>query len=202
MIVSLYTSRIVLNALRVENYGLYNVIGGLVIMFIFLSGLLSAAINRVITYELGKGDKQKLSQIFSSAMTIQIILVFIIVLFAETLDLWFLNSKMNIPEQRVEACNCFFQLSLLASLINLISIPYNAVIIAHERMSAFAYISIIESFGKLLIAYLILVSPIDKLIFYSILMCVILGIIRYIYGEYSKKIKNVDDIALLMIKVY
>ena len=142
MIVSLYTSRVVLNALGVEDYGLYNVIGGVVVMFNLLSGSLSAAISRFITYELGKGDKQKLNLIFSSAMTIQIILILIIVLLAETIGLWFLNTQMNIAEQRMEASNWVFQFSLLAFIINLISIPYNAVIIAHERMSAFAYISI------------------------------------------------------------
>lgn len=187
MIVSLYTSRIVLSALGVEDYGLYNVVGGLVVMFNLLSGSLSAAISRFITYELGKGDKQKLSLIFSSAMTIQIILVMIIVLLAETIGLWFLNTQMNIAEQRMEASNWVFQFSLLAFIINLISIPYNAVIIAHERMSAFAYISIVETMGKLFIAYLILISPIDKLIFYSMLICAISCIIRYIYGRYSKK---------------
>ena len=149
MIVSLYTSRVVLNALGVEDYGLYNVIGGVVVMFNLLSGSLSAAISRFITYELGKGDKQKLNLIFSSAMTIQIILILIIVLLAETIGLWFLNTQMNIAEQRMEASNWVFQFSLLAFIINLISIPYNAVIIAHERMSAFAYISIVETIGKL-----------------------------------------------------
>jgi len=103
MIVSLYTSRVVLNALGVEDYGLYNVIGGVVVMFNLLSGSLSAAISRFITYELGKGDKQKLNLIFSSAMTIQIILILIIVLLAETIGLWFLNTQMNIAEQRMEA---------------------------------------------------------------------------------------------------
>lgn len=187
MVVSLYTSRVVLNTLGVEDYGLYNVIGGLVVMFDLLSGSLSAAISRFITYELGKGDRQKLSLIFSSAMTIQIILVLIIVVLAETIGLWFLNTQMNIAGQRLEASNWVFQFSLLAFIINLISIPYNAVIIAHERMSAFAYISIVETIGKLTIAYLIMISPIDKLIFYSILMCAISCIIRYIYGRYSKR---------------
>ena len=187
MIVSLYTSRVVLNALGVEDYGLYNVIGGLVVMFNLLSGSLSSAISRFITYELGKGDKEKLSLIFSSSMTIQIVLVLIIVLLAETIGLWFLNSQMNIAEQRIEAANWVFQFSLLTFIVNIISIPYNAVIIAHERMSAFAYISIIETIGKLLIAYFILISPIDKLIFYSILMCLVSCIIRYIYGKYCNK---------------
>ncbi len=187
MIVSLYTSRVVLNALGVEDYGLYNVIGGLVVMFNLLSGSISAAISRFITYELGKGDKQKLSLIFSSAMTIQLILIIIVIIFAETIGVWFLNTQMNIAEQRIGASNWVFQFSLLTFIVNLLSIPYNAVIIAHERMSAFAYISIIETIGKLLIAFLILISPVDKLIFYSILMCIVSCIIRYIYSRYSKK---------------
>lgn len=187
MVVSLYTSRIVLNALGIEDYGLYNVIGGLVIMFNLLSSSLSAAISRFITYELGKGDKQKLNLIFSSAVTIQIILSLIIILLAESIGVWFLNTQMNITDQRIEASNWVFQLSLITLIINIVSIPYNAVIIAHEKMSAFAYISIIETFGKLSIAYLILISPIDKLVFYSILMCIISCIIRYLYGRYCKK---------------
>lgn len=185
--VNLYTSRVVLQALGVEDYGIYNVVGGVVSMFSLLSGSLSAAITRFINYEMGQNNPQKLNHIFCSAVTIQFFLGLIILLGAETLGIWFLNAKMNIPEIRMHAANWVFQFSILTFIINLISIPYNASIIAHERMSAFAYISIIEAIFKLAIAYLILISPIDKLIFYALLMCLVSLSVRFIYGHYCKK---------------
>ena len=187
MAVSLYTSRVVLNALGVEDFGIYNVVGGVVALFSVISGSLSAAISRFITYELGKGKQENLNKIFSSAVTIQLILAGIIILLAETIGMWFLNAKMNIPEVRMEAANWVFQFSILTFAINLISIPYNASIIAHEKMSAFAYISILEAVGKLTIAYLITIAPIDKLIFYAILMCVVALVVRFTYGNYCKR---------------
>lgn len=187
MAVSLYTSRVVLNALGVEDFGIYNVVGGVVAMFSVLSGSLSAAISRFITYELGKGNQENLNKIFSSAVTIQLGLAGIIILLAETIGIWFLNVKMNIPEVRMEAANWVFQFSILTFAINLISVPYNASIIAHEKMSAFAYISILEAVGKLFIAYLITIAPMDKLIFYAILMCVVALIVRFTYGNYCKR---------------
>lgn len=186
MAVSLYTSRVILHTLGVEDFGIYNVVGGVVAMFSVISGSLSAAISRFITYELGKGDKEKLIRIFSSSVTIQIGLGVIIGVLAESIGIWFLNTKMAIPESRLYAANWVFQLSILTFIINLISVPYNAAIIAHERMSAFAYISIIEVTAKLIIVYLLWVSPIDKLIFYAILMTTVALIIRFVYGYYCK----------------
>lgn len=187
MVVSLYTSRVVLNALGVEDYGIYNVVGGIVAMFNMISGSLSAAIMRFIAFELGKGESENLKKTFSVAVTIQLLLSLIIVLFVETIGVWFLNAKMTIPECRILAANWVLQFSIVTFVINLISIPYNATIIAHERMSAFAYISIFEVLGKLAIAFLVMLSPIDKLIVYSILMCVVAVLIRFIYGYYCKK---------------
>lgn len=187
MAVNLYTSRVVLNALGVEDFGIYNVVGGVVAMFSMLSGSLSAAITRFITYELGTGNKKSLKKIFSSSVTIQIGLAVLIVLLAEAVGVWFLNVKMNIPDERMIAANWVYQFSILTFAINLISVPYNASIIAHERMSAFAYISILEAIGKLVIAFLIVISPMDKLIFYAILMCSVALIVRFAYGAYCKK---------------
>lgn len=187
MAVSLYTSRVVLSTLGVEDYGIYNVVGGVVAMFSVISGSLAAAISRFITYELGKGDKKALEKIFSSAVTIQLTLGIIILILAEAIGVWFLNAKMNIPESRMYAANWVFQLSIITFIINLISVPYNAAIIAHERMSAFAYISILEVSAKLLIVYLLLLSPIDRLIFYAILMTSVALIIRFVYGYYCKR---------------
>ncbi len=135
MVVSLYTSRVILNALGVEDFGIYNVVGGVV--------------------------------------TIQLLLSLIIVVLIESVGVWFLNAKMTIPAERMTAANWVLQFSIVTFVISLISVPYNAAIIAHEKMSAFAYISILEAAGKLAIAFLIMVSPIDRLIFYAILMCVV-----------------------------
>ena len=187
MAVSLYTSRVVLNALGVEDFGIYNVVGGVVAMFSMLSGSLSSAITRFITYELGTGNQENLKKIFSSSVTIQIGLAVLIIVLAEAVGVWFLNVKMNIPDARMAAANWVFQFSILTFAINLVSVPYNATIIAHERMSAFAYISILEAIGKLAIAFLIVISPIDKLIFYAILMCAVALVIRFAYGIYCKK---------------
>lgn len=187
MAVSLYTTRVVLEALGEEDYGIYNVVGGVVAMFSVLSGSLSAAISRFITYELGKGNAANLQKIFSSAVTIQLALSLFILLLAETVGLWFLNVKMNIPPGRMIAANWVFQFSILTFIIHLVSVPYNASIIAHERMSAFAYIGILEAGGKLLIAYLITVSPIDRLVFYALLMMLIVLIVWLTYTSYCKR---------------
>lgn len=187
MAVSLYTSRVVLHVLGVEDFGIYNVVGGVVAMFTVISGSLSAAISRFITYELGKGDKEKLTRIFSSSVTIQLGLGLIILILAEAIGVWFLNEKMAIPENRMYAANWVFQLSILTFIINLISVPYNAAIIAHEKMSAFAYISILEVVAKLIIVYMLLWSPFDKLIFYTVLMASVALIIRFVYGYYCKR---------------
>ena len=187
MVVSLYTSRVILNALGVEDFGIYNVVGGVVAMFSVISGSLSAAISRFITYELGKGDQSKLNKIFLASVTIQLLLSLIIVVLIESVGVWFLNAKMTIPEARMTATNWVLQFSIVTFVFNLINVPYNAAIIAHERMSAFAYISILEAVCKLAIAFLIMVSPMDKLIFYAILMCVVSIIVRFTYGHYCKK---------------
>lgn len=183
----LYTSRVILSALGIEDFGIYNVVGGVVAMFSTLSGSLSSAISRFITYELGIGNKEKLKRIFSSSVTIQILLGLVIMLLAETVGVWFLNAKMVIPTERLVAANWVLQFSILTFVINLISVPYNATIIAHEKMSAFAYISIVEAVGQLAIAYFIMISPIDRLIFYAILMFSVAVIIRLVYAIYCKQ---------------
>ncbi len=187
MFISLYTSRVILDALGVEDYGIYNVVGGVVAMFSMISGSLSAAISRFITYELGKGNRDKLHVIFCTSVNIQIGISLIVILLGCTIGLWFLNSYMNIPDGRMDAANWVFVCSLLMFCVNLISVPYNACIIAHERMSAFAYISILEAVLKLLICYLILVSPLDRLISYAILLVLVAIIIRTIYGLYCSR---------------
>ena len=187
MLVTLYTSRVVLNTLGVTDYGIYNVVGGVVMMFSVISGSLSSSISRFITYELGHGDFERLKRIFSTSVNIQIGISFIILVLAEIFGVWFLNTKMNIPEERLTAANWVLQCSLLSFIINLISVPYNACIIAHERMSAFAYISILEATLKLVIVYMLLVSPYDKLATYSVLLVAVALIIRVTYSLYCRK---------------
>lgn len=187
MVVSLYTSRITLAALGVEDYGIYNVVGGVVAMFSMLSGSLSAAISRFITFELGRGDKERLKTVFSTSVNIQIGLAIIIMVLAEIGGVWFLNCKMNIATERLLAANWVLQCSIITFMINLISVPYNAAIIAHERMSAFAYISILEAVLKLLVVYLLYVTLYDRLIVYAVLLCLVAIALRLIYGIYCKR---------------
>lgn len=145
MAITLYTSRVVLNVLGVENYGIYNVVGGVVAMFSVISGSLSSAISRFITFELGCGNIERLKSVFSTSINIQIAISLIVFIVGESVGIWFLNYEMNIPSDRLVAANWVLHCSLLTFVINLISIPYNACIIAHEHMKAFAYVSILEA---------------------------------------------------------
>ena len=185
--IRLYTSRIILSALGFTDYGIYNVVGGIVAMFTMVSSAINAAITRFITFELGTGHIDKLKKVFSSSITIQVLLSIILFIFAETLGLWFLNEKMVIPEERMYATNWVYQFSIVTFIVNLISIPYNSAIIAHEKMGAFAYISILEAVFTLVVAYTIKVTPFDRLIYYAIMLVVSALIIRYIYIFYCKK---------------
>lgn len=187
MLVGLYTSRVNLAALGVDNFGVYNVVGGFVAMFSIISTSLSGAISRFITYELGRGDSGKLKTMFSTSVNIMVLLSLVIVIVAELLGPWFIENKLDIPAGREIAAQWVFQFSILSFVVGLISVPYNAAIVAHERMSAFAYISIFEALGKLTVALLIPHSPIDKLIFFAGLLCLISIIIRIIYGSYCKR---------------
>ena len=187
MLVTLYTSRVVLNTLGITDYGIYNVVGGVVMMFSVISSSLSSSISRFITYELGHGDFERLKRIFSTSVNIQIGISLVILVLAELFGVWFLNTKMNIPAERLSAANWVLQCSLLSFIINLISVPYNACIIAHERMSAFAYISILEAVLKLAVVYMLLVSPYDKLATYAILLVVVALIIRMAYSLYCRR---------------
>lgn len=187
MLVNLYTSRVVLNVLGVDDYGIYNVVGGLVAMFGILSGSLSTAISRFITFELGKGDFEKLKKIFCTSVNIQIILIAIITVLMESVGVWFLNAKMVIPAERLQAANWVFQFSVVTFALNLLSVPYNAVIIAHEKMSAFAYISIIDCILKLIVALIIAYNPFDKLVYYGFLIMIVGLINRTMYAVYCKR---------------
>ncbi|MCM1450218.1 MAG: MATE family efflux transporter [Clostridiales bacterium] len=187
MVVNLYTSRVVLESLGVDDYGVYNVVGGFVSMFGIVSNALSSAISRYLTYTLGENNSAKLKEIFSTSIIIQLALSLLIVLLIETVGVWFLNFKMNIPSGSLTAANWVLQFSVVTFIFNLLNIPYNAVIIAHERMKAFAYIGLLEGFLNLLVAFIILWSTSDKLVLYAGLMCLISVGIRMVYTIYCKK---------------
>lgn len=184
MAISLFTSRVIINALGVEDYGIQNVVGGFVSMFSLISSTMYSTISRFMTYELGRGDLDRLKKVFSTSMNIQILMAILIVVLAESIGIWFLNYKMNIPESRLSAANWVFQFSLLSFVISITSAPYYAAIISHEKMSDYAIFSILEAVMKLIIVYLLFVSPIDKLVLYSVLLFLVSFTMRLIYGVY------------------
>lgn len=185
--ISLYTSRVILQTLGVEDYGIYNVIGGLVSMFGVFNGSMSSATGRYITVALGKGDKAELNKVFSLSLQIHAIIGIITVLLIESAGLWFLNSEMKIPDERMNAAFWTLQCSVITSFISIMCVPFNADIIAHEKMSAFAYISIIEAILKLGIVFLLLVIPFDKLIVYALLLVFVQVGIQLCYMIYCHK---------------
>lgn len=187
MVISLYTSRVVLQSLGVEDFGLYNAVAGFITLFDTFTHSLSAAISRYLTFELGRGDKKKLNLVFSTTVAIQIAISIVFVLVAESVGIWFLQNKMTIPVGRETAALWAFQCALLVFVIKLICVPYNACIIAHEKMGAFAFIGILEGIGKLIVAFAILYFGGDRLILYSVLLCLIQLSITSIYGLYSKR---------------
>lgn len=187
MLVSLYTSRVVLNTLGVVDFGIYNVVGGVIAMLGFLTGSLGAASSRYITYDLGKGDMAIMKRTFGNIKSIHYILAGVILLIGETVGLWFVVTKLQIPTERATAALWVYQFSILSSMMAVISVPYNATIIAHEKMSAFAYISIVDAVLKLLIVYLLVVIPYDKLIIYAVLLFVIQTFDQIVFIIYCSK---------------
>lgn len=186
MLVGLYTSRVVLGALGEDDFGIYNVVGGVVSMFTIISGALNSAVSRFITFEMGKGADAQLGKVYSTAVTIQLILAAVVVMLSEPLGLWFIDNKMTIDPSRIPAARWVLHFSLLAFVINLISVPQMASITAHEHMSAYAYIGILDGLLRLGVAFLILHSPIDRLIYYAALMAGVVLIVRLAYGLYCR----------------
>lgn len=185
--VSLYTVRVVLNTLGAVDYGIYNVIGGVVIMFSFISNSMASASQRFFAVELGRENYTQLNRIFSLTMLIYILIAVVIVVLAETLGLWFLNTKMSIPAGRMEAANWVYQFSILSLVMTMFTTPYNALTIAHEKMNMYAYVSILEVVLKLTIVYLLVVFSADKLKLYSILMFGVTTTITFVYRTYCRR---------------
>lgn len=185
--VNIYTSRVVLQAIGVEDYGIYNVVGGFVSLFSLVSAALTSACTRFLNYEMGKGNRQTLNIVFSTTVTVQIFLAIIVAFLTETIGLWYLNTHMVIPADRLTAANWVFQFSIATFCLNLITVPYNAAIIAHERMKTFAYVSILDGSAKLAIAFLVMAPLFDKLVYYALLLCVLQLSIQTIYRVYCKR---------------
>lgn len=185
MVVGLYTSRVVLATLGVEDYGIYGVVGGVVGMMGFLNASMSGATSRFLTFELGRGDKDRLAKTFSSALIVHIAIAIIVFILAETVGLWFLCNKLNIPEGRMEAAHWVYQFSILATMLSITQVPYNATIIAHEKMDVYAYMEILNVSLKLLIVYLLCIGNFDKLILYASLMLAVSILIMMVYRIYA-----------------
>lgn len=188
MLISLWTTRVILQSLGVSDYGIYNVVAGFVVMFGIISSSMSAAISRYLTFELGHGDTQKLKDIFSTSICILFIISALVFVLTETVGLWFVNYKMYIPAQSIFAANFVYQFSILSFIIDLVSVPYNAAIIAHERMKVFAYVGILTSLAKFGTAYAIMLFESDiRLIAYAAFMMLIAICVRLFYGLYCTK---------------
>ena len=187
LVVGLYSSRITLMALGVSDYGIFNVVGGIVTMFVFINYAMINSTQRYITYELGKGDTTRLGTLFSTSINIHVLISVLIVILSETIGLWFLYNKMVIPQERIQAAFWIFQFSIISCVFTVVSAPYNAIIIAYEKMSAFALISLLDAFLKLGIVLLLLKYNADRLILYGGLILLIAVFDIFVYQIYSNK---------------
>jgi O-antigen/teichoic acid export membrane protein len=186
--VSLYTSRVVLNTLGVSDFGLYNVVGGIVVLFVFLNNALGSGTSQFLTFDLGKKDYVQFKKTFSMAISLHIALAIVILIVAETIGLWFLNTQLVIPTERILAANWVYQFSVLSCMIQITQVPYNAAIIAHERMNVYAYVSIIDVLLKLFIVFILTwVHSYDKLCLYALLILGTSFITAMIYRIYCTK---------------
>ena len=185
--VSLFTVRVVLDTLGSVDYGLYNVVGGIVAMFSFLSGTMASASQRFFAFELGRNNILQLKKTFAMTMTIYIIIAVIILVLAETVGLWFLNHKMTIPPERMNAARWVYQFSIFSFMMTMFTIPYDAAIIAHEKMNVYAWVSIVQAILKLAIVYMLVLFSFDKLKLYAMLTFGVTTLITFVYRNYSKR---------------
>ena len=187
MVITLYTSRVILQTLGADDYGIYNVVGGFVTMFNVISGAFTVAISRFMAYVIGEGNEKKVEELFSTSLMVQCCMGLFIVLLLATVGVWYVINIMVLPDGRTEAALWVLAFSAVSFFINLISVPYNALIVAHEHMKAYAYIAIFEALMRLLVSFAIVVSPIDKLITYSFLTVLTAIIVRFCYSVYCNK---------------
>lgn len=202
LVISLYTSRVILRELGVDDYGIYNVVGGIIVILAFLNNAMASGTQRFMNVEMGHNNQDALNKVFATSQQIHVFVAICILIIAETIGLWFLNTQMNIPVGREAAANWVYQFSVAAAILGIFTVPYNAAIISHEKMSAFAYISIFEAILKLLVAFAIIWAPFDKLIFYAFLIFIV-GVLNCgIYCFYGiKHFKECRRISLKRDKV-
>ena len=187
MLVSLYTVRVVLNTLGAQDYGIYNVVAGVVVLFSFVNNAMATSVQRFLNFYLGKGETEKTRNVYSASIVIHGIICLIFVVLAESAGLWFVNVKLNIPSERSNAAFWCYQAAVVTTLANIMRVPYNAVIIAYEKMSFFAGLSIVEAVLKLAVVFLLKITSLDKLVFYSFLLAAVSFIILAIYKFYCNK---------------
>ena len=198
MIVSLFTSRIILNTLGATDYGIYNVVGGIVTIVAFLNSALGGSTSRYLTFALGEGILEKQKKTFGAALNLHICIALLVLIVGETIGLWFFYEKMIIPEDRVSAALWVYQFSIVTTMISFTQVPYNASLIAHEKMSIYAYVGLYESFSRLAIAYLITISPIDNLVFYGSLLLLNTIVVQMFYRWYA--VKNFSECRFSLVK--
>ncbi len=187
IVIGLYTSRIVLKVLGVDDYGVYNIVGGVVGLTSFINASMSSASSRFLTYELGSGDNERLKKTFSSSLTIHIGIAILVLIFCETIGIWLVNNKLVLPPDSIRAAHWFFQMSNFSTCLTIIQVPYNACLMAHEKLNVYAIIEILNSLLKLLIVYVLIILPFNKLELYASLLALVSVIIFYVYYLYGKR---------------
>jgi O-antigen/teichoic acid export membrane protein len=185
--IGIFTSRVILQTLGVSDYGINSAVGGIIAIFSIVTSSLSMAIGRYLTYELGRGDKERLKLVFSTSINVQFAIAVFVVILGLTVGFWFLNNKMNIPDGRMDAANWVLFCCIMSFAVGIVNVPYNSSIISHERMNVFAYMSILDAFFRLAIVFALYISPFDKLKTYAVLGLGISLLMRYIYYRYCKK---------------
>ena len=202
MAVSLYTSRVVLDILGVNDFGIYNIIGGIIVLISMVNNSMSAATQRFITFELGKQDTRKVSDTFSMSMTAHLLICLVVLILGETFGLYYIENYLNVPYERHNAALWVYHISLVTIIVNIIRIPYNASVIAYEKMSFFAWISIIETLLRLFIVILLLFCDLDKLILYSFLILSVTIIVSISYKFYCQRNFKTCNYYWVMDKSY
>lgn len=200
LVVTLYTSRVILKNLGIEDFGIYNVIGGVIVLFSFISVALRVATQRFVSYELGLGEKGNPNRVFCMSLQCLFIIAVLVVVLAETVGLWFVNTKLDIPVVRMEAAAWVYQITILSFIANLFVVPFQATIIAYEKMSFYAYVSIIDVVLKLGVALLISVCSFDKLIAYALLLLVVNCISVLLSAFYCQRVIKIGSFRIVKDK--
>lgn len=198
MLVTLFTSRVILNTLGATDYGIYNVVGGIVTIVSFLNSALGASTSRFLTFALGEKNIQKQKSTFGACLNLHIGIALLVLILGETVGLWFFYEKMVIPDDRMNAAFWVYQFSILTTMVSFTQVPYNASLIAHEEMSIYAYVGLYEAISRIIIAYLITISPIDKLVFYGLLLLVNTIVVQLFYRWYA--VKHFEECRFSLVK--